>query len=211
EEHPAAGMATSKVTVIGRPGLLHTTGDTVDLAGRPGNRGAWESDTGQWDDRLDVFGANAAAAAYRRRLLDDVGAFETAFGSYLEDVDLAWRARLAGHGCVYAPRAVVAHHVSGTGGGVLASYLVARNRVWLIARNYPTRLLVRHLRVVVRGLAAEARSASVAWRGPEARATLRGLVVGLLTWPRMLAARRRIQAGRVLTDPELEALLSGPD
>ncbi len=209
EADPRIGMATSKVRLWDRRDVLHTTGDTVDLAGSAANRGVWEVDRGQWDDRRAVFGANAAAAAYRRALFDDVGGFEEAFGSYLEDVDLAWRARLAGWGCVFAPGAVVYHHVSATGGGPLASYLVARNRVWLIARDYPARLLARHWRQVLAAQARVAREALAAWRGAAARATLRGVAAGLITWPRMLPARRRIQARRRVSDQALEALLRG--
>lgn len=209
EADPRIGMATSKVRLWDRRDVLHTTGDTVDLAGSAANRGVWEVDRGQWDDRRAVFGANAAAAAYRRALFDDVGGFEEAFGSYLEDVDLAWRARLAGWGCVFAPDAVVYHHVSATGGGPLASYLVARNRVWLIARDYPARLLARHWRQVLAAQARVAREALAAWRGAAARATLRGVAAGLITWPRMLPARRRIQARRRVSDRALEALLRG--
>jgi GT2 family glycosyltransferase len=208
-DHPEAGMATSKVRLFDRREILHTTGDCVDLAGRPSNRGVWEQDTGQWDAARDVFGANAAAAAYRRALFDDVGLFEEAFGSYMEDVDLAWRARLAGWTCVYVPEAVVYHHLSATGGGALASYLVARNRIWLIARNYPARLLLRNLGRVAAAQAGIARAALGAWRGEAARATLRGQLVGLVTWPRMLGARRRIQASRRVPDAAMERMLGG--
>jgi GT2 family glycosyltransferase len=206
---PDAGMATSKVRLFDRPEVLHTTGDTLNIAGWPANRGVWEVDRGQWDAAREVFGANAAAGAYRRTMLDDVGLFEEAFGSYLEDVDLAWRARLAGWRCIFVPEAVVLHRVSATGGGALASYLVARNRVWLIARNYPARLLRRHWRRVLGAQVGAARDACRAWRGREARATLRGLAVGWLTWPRMLPARRRIQSHRRLPDATLAALLEG--
>jgi GT2 family glycosyltransferase len=211
---PGAGMAASKLRLFDQRDRLHNTGDCVDLAGWPSNRGAWELDDGQWDGDRQVFGPCAAAAAYRRPLLEAVGVFEERFGSYLEDVDLAWRARLAGWDCVYVPDAVVYHHVSATGGGPIASYLVARNRFWLLARNYPLRLLGRHAGRVAAAHWRAVSDAVRAWRGAAARATLRGTAVGLLTWPAMLPARRRIQASRTLDDAELELLLraasSGP-
>jgi GT2 family glycosyltransferase len=200
-------MATSKVRTMADRTRLHTTGDTLAVSGRPRNRGVWEVDSGQYDTAGEVFGASGAAAAYRRDLFDRVGLFEERFGSYLEDVDLSWRARLAGFGCVFVPTAVVYHHVSATGGGPYASYHVARNRIWLLVRNYPGGLLRRHADVVIESLAEEAFRAARAWRGAAARATLRGLMVGLLTWPRMLTARRSIQARRVLSDTAFERLL----
>ncbi len=204
---PGAGMAQPKVRLFGQREVLHTTGDTVDLAGMPGNRGVWEVDRGQWDEQRDVFGANGAAAAYRRALLEDVGLLEERFGSYLEDVDLAWRARLRGWRCIYVPEAVVYHHVSATGGGALASYLVARNRWWLLARCYPGRLLLRHAGRVLAAQLKVAGAAARSWRGAAARATLRGQVVGALTWPRMLPARRAIQSRRTVDDATLERWL----
>lgn len=205
---PEAGMATSKVRMFDRRDVLHTTGDTVDASGMAANRGVWETDRGQWDNALEVFGASGAAGAYRRALFEDVGPFEEAFASYLEDVDLAWRAQLAGWRCRFAPDAVVYHHVSATGGGPLASYLVARNRIWLLARNYPARLLARNARHVAAAQLRVALEAVRAWRGTAARATLRGLLVGLLTWPRMLPARRRIMAGRRIDDRALAARMA---
>ncbi len=204
DDDPRVGMVSSKVLLFDRREHLHTTGDTVDLAGMASNRGVWERDRGQYDEALEVFGANAAAAAYRRALFEEVGDFEEAFGSYLEDVDLAWRARLAGWRCRFAPDARVYHHVSATGGGAYASYRVARNRFWLLARNQPASLLLRHGH---RFLAAQLRiawQASRSWRGEAARATLRGQLAGLIGWPRMLGHRRRIQAGRRIATSELE-------
>jgi GT2 family glycosyltransferase len=209
EGWPEAGMAQPKVLVHGRPDTLHTTGDTVDLAARPANRGAWQPDDGRWDVGGEVFGVNAAAGAYRRSMLDDVGVLEPRFGSYLEDVDLAWRARLRGWRCVYVPEARVLHHVSATGGGAYASYQVARNRWWLIARCYPTGLLLRHGGGVLRALAGEAADALAHWRGEAARATLRGLLAGAFTWPRMLASRRAIQASRRVDDATLARWMAG--
>ena len=58
---------------------------------------------------------------------------------YLEDVDLNWRAQLAGWQCIYAPDAVVYHHLSATGGGVLASYYVGRNTLWTHRAQLPGR------------------------------------------------------------------------
>jgi GT2 family glycosyltransferase len=157
----------------------------------------------------DVFGPSGAAGAYRRDVFDDVGLFAERFGSYLEDVDLAWRARLAGWTCTFVPDAVVYHHVSATGGGPLASFHVARNRTWVIARNFPTALLGANFGAILRYQAEQARSAAAAWRGSAARATLRGLAVGWATWPAMLPDRRRIQARRRVPNSVVKRWLEG--
>jgi GT2 family glycosyltransferase len=203
------GMATSKILTMADRRVLHTTGDTVSQAGVPANRGVWEEDRGQWDEVTDVFGASGAAAAYTRGMLETIGLFEERFESYLEDVDLAWRARLAGFGCVFAPRAVVFHGVSSTGGGRYASFRVGRNRVWLLVRNYPSGPFRRHWREIVGALFAVAWDAVRHFRGEEARATLLGILTGIVTSPAMLTARRDIQRRRVIDDAAFEALLGG--
>jgi GT2 family glycosyltransferase len=60
-----------------------------------------------------IFGADGAAAAYRRSMLDDVAVhdeyFDSDFVMYREDVDLAWRAQLYGWDSYYEPQAVASH------------------------------------------------------------------------------------------------------
>ncbi len=84
------------------------------------NRGEGEPDLGQYDRPEEVFGVCAAAALYRRAMLDDVRVdgevFAESFFFYLEDVDLDWRARLRGWRAYYVPSAV-AYHERGYKGG----------------------------------------------------------------------------------------------
>ena len=67
-------------------------------------------------------GACGGAAAYRREMLDQIGALDEAFFFSCEDLDLGWRAQLAGWRCIYAPRALIYHKLSATGGGATASF-----------------------------------------------------------------------------------------
>lgn len=77
------------------------------------DRGAEQTDTGQFDREEYVFGATGAAALYRRAMLDDIAVegeyFDEQFFAYREDADLAWRAQLMGWRCLYTPRAVAWH------------------------------------------------------------------------------------------------------
>jgi GT2 family glycosyltransferase len=208
EQHPEAGMATPKVRLWDDRSRLHTTGDEVRVNGIPDSRGVWEVDAGQYDDQTYVFGASGVAPAYRRAMLDEIGLFDEEFGSYCEDVDLSWRAQLAGYRCVYAPRAVLYHKVSATGKGVIRSYRVARNTIWTLAKNLPPGLWRRHRRAIVDGQWARFTDALRAWRGEAARATLRGQLAGLVTLPRVWTKRAQVQAMRRVDDSYLESLLS---
>ncbi len=205
--HADAGMAACKIRVWDDRTRLHAAGDFYTVGGRPGNRGAWEVDQGQYDREEEVFGPCGAAALYRRELFDDVGLFDERFGSYLEDVDLAWRAQRAGWRCAYTPHAVVYHKVSATGGGPLASFYTGRNWLYVLAKDYPCALWRRHWRAIVREQWRVTADALRAWRGEAARARLRGQLAGLLGMPRMMWARRHVSAHTRVDADTLERLL----
>lgn len=210
ERRPEAGMATSRVRLFDRRDHLHTTGDFYGLDGIPGNRGVWQPDGPAYDEEAWVFGAAGVASAYRRSMLDEIGLLDEAFGSYLEDVDLSWRAQLTGHRCIYVPRAVVYHMVSATGGGSIASFHVGRNTIFVILKNYPSSLLRRYWPAVLRAQLRISMEALRAWRGEAARARLRGQLAALLHLPRLLGQRRTIQHTRRVTDEYLLSVLSAP-
>lgn len=201
-----AGMAASRLMLYDRPGTFHSAGDYYGLDGVPNSRGVWETNRGQFDREEEVFGPCAAACAYRRSVMLDVvsgggtqppyRAFDPQLWMYCEDVDFNLRARLRGHRTVYVPSASARHRLSATGGGTLASYYVGRNLIYLIAKNIPLRTILRNLPRIAFAQARFAIEALRHIRGEAARARLRGMAAGLLTWPRVLPSRRRVIASR---------------
>lgn len=73
------------------------------------DRGSRQIDNGHYLKREYVFGATAAAALYRREMIDDISIdgefFDSDFFVYREDADVAWRAQLLGWRCLYTPYA----------------------------------------------------------------------------------------------------------
>jgi GT2 family glycosyltransferase len=207
-EHPEAGMAAAKMLLYDRRDHIHSAGDGYGVDGIPFNRGVWQRDEGQFDEPGWIFGGCGGAVAYRRAMLDDVGLFDESFFMYCEDVDLNWRAQLAGWRCWYAPASVVYHKLSATGGGPIASYHTGRNTLWVIAKNYPGAMLRKHRSRVLRAQWDITHDALRAWRGEAARARLRGQMAGLLGWAKMLSKRRAIQSARRVPDEYIESLLT---
>jgi GT2 family glycosyltransferase len=97
-----------------------STGHVMRLDRTTFSRAAGEADQGQYDAGGYVFGASAAAVAYRHEMLDEVAVrgevFDESFFAYFEDVDLDWRAQLAGWDTYYEPRCVAYHRGHGSGG-----------------------------------------------------------------------------------------------
>lgn len=207
--HPEAGSVASKLLLFEQRDRFHSAGDFYRLNGIPGNRGVWQQDLGQYDQEEFVFSACGGAAAYRREMLDQIGFLDDAFFFSCEDVDLGWRAQLAGWRCLYTPHAVVYHKLQATGGGTTASFYNGRNFIYLIVKNIPADLLRSYWWAILRAQCRISWEALRSWRGAAARARLRGQLAGILGLPAMVRARRRQKVTnpqRVSTDYLLTVL-----
>jgi GT2 family glycosyltransferase len=119
EQDSRAGTVCGKLFSIG-PGFQPLKEQRIDSTGifftptmRHFDRGWHELDRGTYDRSEYVFGACAAAALYRRGMIEDVSIggnfFDPDFFAYREDADVAWRAQILGWRCIYAPSAVGWH------------------------------------------------------------------------------------------------------
>jgi GT2 family glycosyltransferase len=148
---PDVGSVAAQVRFAGDEATINSAGLEIDELGVARERRLGEPVAEIDDEVVAVFGASAALALYRRAMLDAVGGLDTSFFAYLEDADLAWRARMAGWSCVLAPRAIGIHRHSATlGHGSKAKHLlVGRNRVRMLAKNASGRQLRRRLPAIV--------------------------------------------------------------
>lgn len=208
-DHPEAGIVASKILLFDRRDILHSAGDGFGDNGLPVNRGVWQKDSGQFDRDINVFGGCGGAVAYRREMLEDIGLLDEDLFMYLEDVDLNWRAQLAGYRAVFAPRAVVYHRLSASGGGRIASFYTGRNTILVLAKDLPGPIFRRHWRAMAAAQLRIAAEALHAWRGEAARARLRGQLAGLWGLPRWLLTKRRpVQQTKRVSDAYLDSLLT---
>lgn len=116
-----------------RTNLLDSAGLKVFKSRRIVDRGAGESDgAGRYDETEEVFGPTGALALYRLAALNDVAAngavFDEDFFVYKEDIDLAWRLRLAGWGSLYVPAARAYHYRTAAGSEKASALAVIRGR-----------------------------------------------------------------------------------
>lgn len=114
--------------------------------------------------------APGTACLFRRSVLDQLGGFDEAFGSYLEDVDLGLRCVREGFSGIFVPSAVAWHHGSATFGkwDPRVVRLTSRNQLLLISRNFDRALFRSFLWPVVIGqllwgLVALRHGAFLAW------------------------------------------------
>lgn len=188
ESGPRVGMCASRMMFADRPTTINSTGISVDRAAIAWDRRGGEMEDGRETQPVEVFGACAGAGLYRREMLDKVGLFDPDFFAYLEDVDLAWRARRQGWRCLYVPSAHVLHRHSATGreGSPFKSFHLGRNKVWLVVKNYPFEQLWYEVPLLVLYDLAAVSYALIARRDVHA---LRGRLAGLMGAGKMWAKR----------------------
>lgn len=119
------------------------------------DRGEGETDAGQYDSRREIFGVCAAAALYRREMLEDAVIdgefFDRDFFGYVEDIDLSTRGRLRGWRSVYEPSAIICHHRGGTTGpqSKFLIYHAGRNNLLLIFKVMPASFVLENLPLIL--------------------------------------------------------------
>lgn len=147
-DDPTVGSVAPLVLVRSNPDRVDSAGDCYAPFGWPSKRGHGQS-ADRWMNRTpeEVFGASASSAIYRAEPLRLVGAFDPSFGSYYEDVDLAFRLRWAGFRCVFVSDCRVLHDVSATydHGSPSLHRRMARNAEALFWSNLPTTWLIAAL------------------------------------------------------------------
>ncbi len=190
---PGVGSVAPLVLVRSDPARVDSAGDSYSAFGWPTKRGHGQP-AARWAGHPPgrVFGASGSSAFYRAEALRAVGGFDPTFGSYYEDVDLAFRLRWAGYECEFAPGCRILHDLS-------ASYdhaspalqrRMARNAEILFWSNLPGPWLVAAILphaafTIAQGLWRMARGRH--------RPFLRGKLDALGQWS-TLRARRRIRA-----------------
>lgn len=186
------GMVSSKMLFAHNPQIINSAGIALDWMGIAWDWRGGEPDTPHESQTPRIFGPCGGAALYSRRMLDEIGGLDEDFFMYLEDVDLAWRAQLAGWHSVFQPKARVLHAHSASLGDASPrkSFLLGRNKLWLIAKNYPNPWFGRYLPLILTYDLLATLYGGILRRN---FALARGRLAGLRGLGKMLAKRKEIQ------------------
>jgi len=217
----AALVADERLAIVGpklrwldEPGRLQSVGATIDLTGRvddgldPG-----ELDQGQHDERDRVLFVSTAGMMVRRGVLDELGRFDRRTHAFREDLDLCWRAVIAGHDVEVVTSAVGRHarrsaeHLhTGRVAELGPRYLAERNTLAALIKNYGPERLVLVLPLAAIVGVAKVIGFLVARRVADARHTIAAWGWNIVHLRGTLRARRRVQRARRRSDSELAVL-----
>lgn len=139
DSSPGIFSVSPKMIQLYHRDLMDDGGDMYSIMGWAYQRGVGQ-EVERYDRPCHIFSACAGAAIYRREIFEEIGYFDEMHFAYLEDIDVGYRAKIAGYYNIYWPRAVVYHVGSGTSGSKYNSFkvrLAARNSVYLNYKNMP--------------------------------------------------------------------------
>lgn len=196
-----AGSAASRIRQYWARERMDSAGDRI--RGVPEGRGYGEPDGPEFDTDTDVASPCAAAALYRRSMLDEIGLFNEELFAYYEDVELGMRAQLAGYRCRYVARAVCYHMGSATSARISrrAAYYRLRNLMQFWWTLLPASYAFRSLPALARP-----------WlhfgvRGGGLRVCMKVALVTLLRAPWLMKRRRELWSQARVSPEEFRRVL----
>lgn len=141
-DEPQVGIATG--LLLHEDGVtIDSTGDYYSSWGMPFPRGR-DTPAAAAPASGFVFGASGGASIFTRELFETIGVFDETFFAYYEDVDVSFRAQLAGFTVRYTKKAI-AYHKQGASSDKIPGFTVYqtfKNIPLLFIKNVPLRLLV---------------------------------------------------------------------
>ncbi len=206
DENENIGIVTGKF--LDKTGkTIDSTGDLYTTWGLPYPRGRGEKNENNYADREYVFGASGGASMYRAGMLKEIGLFDEDFFAYYEDIDISFRAQLAGWRIMYEPRAIAHHLIGATSGKIkgFTTYQTMKNLPWLFWKNVPKGL---RWKIFIRfKLAYFSIWFSSIAKGKGWPAT-KGMIVMLVLLPKKLFQRHKIQKNIKVTPEYIGSVLT---
>lgn len=144
DTHPECGICGPKILSYSNRSSFEyagAAGGWLDRFGYPYCRGRIrhnvEQDKGQYDNPENVLWVSGACLMIRSELWKRLGGFDDRFFAHMEEIDLCWRAQLAGYKVCNVPQSYIFH----IGGGTLSNEsptklkLNFRNNLLLLENN----------------------------------------------------------------------------
>ncbi len=153
EEHPECFSGAARMVQMQDPDRIDDAGDYYCALGWAYAYGKGRP-AAKYSEQREIFSACAGAAIYRTAVFEEIGLFDEAHFAYLEDIDIAYRARISGYRNRYIPEAIVHHVGSATTGSAYNEFKVrcsSRNSVYLIYKNMPWLQILLNLPFLLAG------------------------------------------------------------
>lgn len=207
-----AGIVGAKLVDWVDPTRIRSVGWTIDKfaftapMAEPG-----ELDQAQHDAAREAFAVSSAAMLVRADLFADLGGFATDLGDVSADLDLCWRARIAGAKAVVMPAASARHRERSGAGDVQARQRreVLRTQGRLVLSNYTPLHLLRVVPQAVAMAAIDLIAAVASGRWALAKDIAAAMTWNVVHLPGTLRRRGGVKRIRRVDDGEIRRMHVG--
>lgn len=203
-EDDSVAAVTCKIRFLNNRDRINSAGGSCDTYGTGWNRGNGELDNGQYDRVDEPFYATGTAMVMRKSLWEKTGRFDGRYFMYGEDLDWSWRARLLGCRINYVPASIVYHKWQASRRIVPILYLLERNWLCTILKNYSLRTLLLLIPKYLMLKTLKAFWLLLRGERNEKLAIPRAIVWNLFNLRGTLKRRRVIQLIRKISDHEIQ-------
>lgn len=200
-----AGIVTCKLLSSDKKSV-DSTGELFSTWGLPYPRDRGKKSDEAHNSPEEIFGASGGASLYRVLMLQEIGLFDEDFFAYYEDVDISFRAQLAGWKVLYEPKAEAYHQTGTTSGRVkgFTTLQMFKNSPILVFKNVPGRILPGVLfRFTIVYILIYFNSL---FKGRGMPAT-KGFLKMITLLPKKIAERRKIQKSRKVKSSSIKSMM----
>lgn len=158
DAHDDTFSVAAKMLQMNAPDKIDAAGDLYCALGWAFALGK-DKKSNRYNKESVIFSACGGASIYRKAMFEQIGYFDELHFTYLEDVDVGYRARIMGFSNRYTPKAVVYHAGSGTTGSRYNPFKVrmaSRNSWYVIYKNMPLLQIILNLPFLLIGFGIKA-------------------------------------------------------
>lgn len=205
DKNQEVGIVTCKLMGIDTK-YLDSTGDIYTTWGLAYPRGRDEPVSNTYDKDVNIFGASGGASLYRATLFKEIGLFDEKFFAYYEDVDISFRAQLAGWKVKFEPKSIAYHQIGATSTRIkgFTTYQTMKNLPMLFWKNVPRKHIPHMLPRFSVAYCSLLASALTSGRGIPA---IKGILVSWKNIPYTVTQRKRTQGMQKVSDEYIWRIL----
>lgn len=203
---PSIAICGAKEFKFNERNTISCFGLMLDIYGFPYVIGHNKKDNGQYDTIKDAI-PTGTCLLIKRHVFEEIGGFDNEYFSLSDEVDLCWRAKLAGYRILVTPYTKLYHKVSATLGKSKRSrlrYMSERNIMRMLLKNYSALTLIKVLPRHFTLLLTEMLFYLAIGKGNMALAIVRAVLWNGRHFNGTLHLRRKIQKIRVVGDNTIQ-------
>lgn len=138
ESDKSIGIIQPKIYVLDQKDHLDNIGSYLTITGFLQHIGYLARDSEDFNKERYIFSSKGACMLIRKKIVDQIGLFDSDFGTYFEETDFCWRVWLIGYRVLFFPKSKIFHKIGFTSKKQDQSFIFyhsSKNRICSLIKN----------------------------------------------------------------------------